>query len=539
VPDQTESLVVLLEPDRSSPATLLQGIRRSKGPLLLVLPPDGLESFSEDNKHRFFREAKALNSDRRLILATKEKNSRFTAQVYGWEVIGSLKKLRALLGDHAVSTDAQRVFSPVSWRQGIRTKLQSVGLLAVPRSRIWALFICSLVAFLYVFFRLLPSAEVRIWPSQEAENFTTNIYLHGSGAVLPVPGERVRTLPLIRLTVRLHKSMTYDQISKNFTGTNARMYVVVFNDADEQYSLRKNTRIINQAGMRFRIQDDLILAPHSKQEVLAIADPIDQYGEVLGERGNVPANVKWDFPGLSERERTFVYARNEKSASGGTTSYETILTKEDIEGSKVRAGARQRLEQELLIIAKEQVDEEMKSRNQLNGTHFTQLRYDELTKIVYKDFALSEVFVGQSVSTIPLEGSIDYTVILYDESAVLNLLKDEVLLRVPNGREVVASSLSLENMNIHVIAPWDDDLNWVKVTADLTYEQRYVLDPITPSGAKFAKQIRDSVIGKTVSEAYRILKNLPEVSRVEIHVWPPWAFTLPDIGTNIAITQMY
>jgi hypothetical protein len=136
-----------------------------------------------------------------------------------------------------------------------------------------------------------------------------------------------------------------------------------------------------------------------------------------------------------------------------------------------------------------------------------------------------------------VQGSIEYTVILYDEDALLTLLKDEVYKRVPPGKVVVESSLVKENMDLNVIPPWDDDFQWVKITADLTYSERYVISPITPNGARFGKYVRDNVAGKTATEAERILKNLPEVERVEISVWPPWSFTLPAIGGNIAIKE--
>jgi len=538
MPEAEAMFTVSIVQEQTSGPALLGIVRRTAGPFLLVVPGQALDYLPDKELGGFLLEARALHSDRRLVLATKDRRVLDAAQSHGWQTVTTVKQMKLLLGSHASAAEALRAFSPVSWRRDIRSRLQSVGLLSLPKLRIWVLFLLSIGAFLYVFFRLLPSAEIRIWPNQETENFTTNVYLRASGAVLLVPGERVRVLPLQRLTVKLDRTITYDQISKNFTGTNAQMMVTVFNDSDERYSLRKKTRLVNQAGMRFRLQRDVILEPHTKQEIPAVADPLDQYGEVLGKRGNVPAMIKWDFPGLTEKERSLVYVRNEKPAEGGATSYVNLLTKEDVEGSASHPGARYRLEQELLMVAKQQVEEERINRNNLDGTHFVQLKYDELTKVSFRDFSLSESFIGQNVTSIPVRGGIEYTVILYDENELLELLKEEILKRVPGERMVVPASLTKENMNIHVIAPWDDDLQWVKITADLTYNQRYVLNPITPSGAKFGKFIRDSVAGKTSSEAYRVIKNLPEVSKVEINLWPPWAYTLPKIGANIAIMEM-
>lgn len=531
------SLTILLVPEHPTASQLLGSVRRIAGTVVLVSSPDGLKELSTEHLSQFFKEAKALNPDRKLVLAAKDPHARGIAIRFGWETLQNLKQLKPVLKGQKGEAEALRSFSPVTWRQDIRSRLQSVGLLTLPKVRIWLLLGLSVAVFFFSFFRLLPSAEIRIWPDQETGSFTTNVFLTASGAELPVPVDRVRSLPLELLTVSISRTITYDQISKNFTGKNAKMTATVFNDSDEQYSLRAGTRLINQAGMRFRLLDDLILPAHSKTDARTEADPIDQYGEVLGKRGNVPAGVKWDFPGLSEKERTLVYARNEKPATGGDTSYVNMVSIEDIEGTKNHPGARQTLERELLAVAKQQVEEERLSRNKVFGTHLVQLNREELTKTVYKDFDLSSNFIGENVTTIPIQGSIEYTVILYDENDLLELLKQEVLSRVPADKTVVPSSLVKENMDLNVIAPWDDDFKWVKITADLTYTDRYVINPITPSGAKFGKYIRDNVAGKSVPEAYRIIKNLPEVDSVEISVWPPWAYQLPEIGNSIAITE--
>ncbi len=531
------TLSVVIAPEVPTASSLLGSVRRIAGMVLLVGSPEGFKDLSSEQLSSFFREAKALNADRRLIVAVKDQRVRSLATSCGWETMQTLKQLRPMVKGQPNEAEAIRSFSPVSWRQDIRSRLQVVGLLSLPKLRIWGLLSVSIGVFLFVFFKLLPSSEIHIWPNQETGSFTTNVYLVASGAVLPVPADRVRVLPLRLLTVHITRTLTFDQVSKNFTGKNATMTITVFNDSAEKYSLRKGTRLTNQAGMRFRLNDDLIMEPHTKTPAIANADPIDQYGEVVGDRGNVPAGVKWDFPGLTEQERKLVYARNDKPASGGSTSYVNLLTDEDVYGSVRHPGAKQRLEQELLTVAKQQVEEERIGLNKLNGTNLVLLQREELTKIVYKDFDLSEAFIGQNVASIPISGSIDYTVILYDEDELLSLLKEEVLLRVPPDKTVVLGSLTKDNMDLNVIAPWDDDFKWVKITSDLTFTQRYVISPITPNGAKFGKYIRDNVVGKTLSEANRIIKNLPEVDRVDIKIWPPWSFQLPTIGSSIAIIE--
>ncbi len=527
----TTDITVLVAREHYTAKSLSAAVRRSQGALLLVLPPTGLPQMKDDKIAGWLKELRALHADRTLILATKNDGINAAAREQGWQVVDTLKQLKMLVAKHESRAEALRVFSPVSWRQDIRSKLQFVGLLSLPKMRIWLLFGTSILVFLYVFLRLLPSAEIRIWPNQEVENFTMNVYLAASGSTLPVPPERVHVLKLYPITVHTERTITFDQISKDFTGQNAKLPLTVINDSDEQYSLRKGTRFVNQAGMQFRLPYDLIMPSKTKQEVMALADPLDQYGEVVGARGNVPAGVRWDIPGLSDKERQVVYGRNEKPGTGGSTSYVTRVKPDDI---KI---ARAKLEQELLAAAKAQADEDRASFNQVGSAGLTQLRYDELTKITYTDFDLSEAFIGQNVASIPIHGTIDYTVLLYDETKLLGMLKDQVLSRVEANKIILEDSLVRENLSIHVIPPWDDNLLWVKVTADLSYGQRYILSPLTPTGARFGKYIRDSVAGKSVEDAYRIIKNLPEVSKAQVTLWPPWAGNLPSIGSSIIVTE--
>ena len=181
--------------------------------------------------------------------------------------------------------------------------------------------------------------------------------------------------------------------------------------------------------------------------------------------------------------------------------------------------------------------EEMADRNKMLGMTLVPLKYDVLTRIEYQNFKLSEDFIGQNISSIPVEGDIAYTVLLYDNAALLKMMKSEILSHVSSDKTIIEQSLDIENLDIRIVPPWDDDFRWVKITADLTYNEKFILSALTPAGAMLGKNIRDSVAGKSVTDAERIIKNLSEVSHVQISLWPPWNKTLPTIPSNIAIVE--
>ena len=149
--------------------------------------------------------------------------------------------------------------------------------------------------------------------------------------------------------------------------------------------------------MIFKTLEPLNIPPGGEITVRTKADDLDLYGEIIGERGNVPAGVRWEFPGLAPEERLLIYGENMAEAKGGTTSYRTVLSQGDLNLAK------KRLEQELLATAKQLVDEERTLRNMGSDGGLEMLYYEELTKIEFRDFVLPTQFLNEAVTSIPVE----------------------------------------------------------------------------------------------------------------------------------------
>ncbi len=521
-------MVVLLPRAGESWDLLLSRLDREKGKVLLCLPPRDNE-LAADTALRTKVLSKVQEKKAHVVLAAKHPSIVAAARERGITVVDRLRQLRTLLKDHPQLDEVVRLFSPHYWRQELKTRLQRMGLLALPTLRIYLLMGVSMLLFLFVVLRLLPSADIRVWPRQEPVTHTVNVFLTASGAEVGLP-PKVQKLPLQSLKVTIHHATTFNDISKQFIGTSAKLAMTVVNKTTEQYGLKKGTRFVNQAGMVFLIDRAVVVEPGTKQTVPATAADLDLYQKIIGDRGNVPAGLQWEIPGLPQEVRALVYGTNAAPGKGGTTGYRTVLQKQDIEIAK------KRLEQELLAAAKQQIEED---RRAWVAEHPDQdlelLSYDELTRTYYDGFALPLEFVGQSVTSVPLEGTIAFRMFAYDKKALLGLLRQELLSHIRQGKEVQEDSLSDEHLDVRVIA-YSDDLTWIKLTVELTGTQQYILDPLSVDGALFAKRVREQVAGTGKDEALRILRNLPEVDRVEIAIWPPWTKTLPDIGSSIGVT---
>lgn len=404
------------------------------------------------------------------------------------------------------------------------------GFLSLPRLRVFALVGVSILLFFFVVGRLLPSAEVRVWSREEAVSHTANIFLVSSGALAAVP-HRARVLSLISLPVTLRKTVTFDQISKKFIGTSAEVPMTIVNMSTEEYFLRKGTRFTNQAGVVVRLLESVRIPAGGTSRVRTKADDHDVYGEIIGERGNALAGLKWEIPGLSAEERRRVYGENLQAGTGGTTLYNTVLRAEDLQA------AQRMLEQELLTAAKQMAEEERVLWNAKEEQGWLEiLYYPELTRMAYDGIVLPRQFIGEEVRTIPIEGRITYTVLAYDAQALLDLLSRELKTHVRAGREILQDTFQRDRLTVHVI-DYADDLSWVKLTVDLHGKERYTLDPFSPAGIAFGRKVRESIAGLSFHDALQILRNMPEVQRAEISLWPPWQRRITTIPSHIALAE--
>ncbi len=528
MPETQPTITVVYRRDDESWVAFARRAREATGEIIVVLTAgDSAFLQHEDERAEFLADLAKIRY--RVRVATRDSVLIREAAAEGITVYDTTRELRKALQGHADQEQALRLFSPQVWRQQWRSHLQHIGLLSLPKFRIWVLGGLSLVLFLFVILRLLPSAEIRVWPKQETIDYTSNIILALSGSSVKAP-THVRTLPLIPFTVQLRSSLLFKDISREFIGTSASVKMTIINKSDEEYRLKKGSRLVNQAGMVFKIDRTISVAAHGTGSVLAKAGDQDLYGEDIGERGNVPAGLKWDFSGLHPEEREVVYAENRSPATGGRSASRRVLQSKDLQI------AQELLKQQLSVRAKELVQEQRALYMQEHpGSLIELMEKEDVIKKSFTGVVLPLHLLGKPVDSAPVEGTLVYTVYGYDTNAVLGMLRTDSAEHVSDGMRVLTESFIPERMRVYII-DYDDNLAWIKITADLLGLQEFVLDPLTPVGARFGKKVRETAANLPVGEAARVIRNMQEVDKVEIHLWPPWGRRLPEIPSHILLT---
>jgi hypothetical protein len=498
-------------------------------PILIIFPKQWNQKVTARSRIEFFTELAPYG--KRVTIAGHDRVLLVSSSERGLSTIETRDQMRRFLRGHPDQKKALRHYSSEKWQEWLSFGVSRLKILSVHRVSVTLLCIASGLLFLTVLFVALPSARIRIWPRLSLVSHTANVMLVSSGAVLELKPKN--ELPLIAIQSDIHRALTFNEISKKFMGENAEVEMTIINEADEPYSFRAKTRLANQAGMVFRTLESVTIPAATLIEpgvvrVQARAMSHDLYDQIVGERGNVPAGLKWEILGIPLEERILVYARNTEAAVGGKTAYGTELRERDLELAK------KQLEQELLREAKVRTEERVEELQEETGEHHVVLQYDVLTAQAFSGFVLPTDLIGESPSSIPVEGAFSYRVLSYSKDALLQILLPGLLQHVEDGQELIETSVMMEGISVHVIE-YDDDLAWVKITAELTGKQRAILSVVSATGRAFGERVRDAIRGKSVQEAERIIQNFPEVDRVEVKVWPPWRRGLPSLVSNIVL----
>ncbi len=527
MPETPPSISVVYRRDDESWVAFARRARETAGEIIVVLTAgDSAFLQHEDERAEFLADLAKVRY--RVRIATRDATLVREAKAEGLTVFATTRELRSVLKGNPDLGQALRLFSPQVWRQQWRSHLQKIGLLSLPKFRIWILGGLSVILFLFVIFKLLPSADIRVWPKQETIDYTSNIVLVLSGASSLAP-THVRTLPLIPFTVNLRSTLVFKDISKEFIGTSASVRMTIINKSTEEYRFKKGSRLVNQAGMIFKLDRTISVPAQGTGSALAKAGDQDLYGEDIGARGNVPAGLRWEFLGLHPEERLLVYAENKVPATGGTSASRRVLQSKDLQV------AQELLKQQLSVRAKELIEEKKALYMQEHpGSRVDFLEKDDVIKKTFTGVVLPLSLLGKPVESAPVEGTLIYTVYGYDNQAVLDMLKTDSAEHVSDGMRVLPESFIPERMRVYII-DYDDNLTWIKITADLLGLQEFVLDPLTPVGARFAKDVRETAAGLSKVDAARVIRNMQEVDKVEIRLWPPWSRRLPEIPSHISL----
>lgn len=399
------------------------------------------------------------------------------------------------------------------------------------RHALVSLIIVSLLILVTITYIALPGATIALTPKSDVIETHVNVTLadiESNRAELDT--HPVNTIPSYTMVKRIQKVFTYSATGKDFKGTNSTGTITILNESDHSWPLVAKTRFQTGDGLVFRITNPVVVpqatadAP-GKLDVTVVADELDNYGQVVGERGNIQPS-KFFLPGLSAENQKKLYAESTQPFSGGSTVVIQIITAEDIEA------ARAKMESDLKNAAEAELQAYVKDRNDSQKTNLELLKGGSAIETSNPVIEIPAGLEDQKLESFEVHGEIVASGIAYNRDDLLSILKTELKLKKNPQKRLY--KIDEESLSYRIVDN-DKSSKKIKITATIKGVEEYEISPDKENGQRLIKKIKEHILGKEVLEAELYIQNLPEIDKVVIESWPAWSPTIPSIPDNIKI----
>jgi len=416
----------------------------------------------------------------------------------------------------------------------------------------------AVIFFFLVVYVAVPSSTIYLTPASNILETTVNILLANpdeqpelfrnpsSHAIVAKPIE-----------IEFEKTIIFPTTGKVFTGANARCNLKVVNNRTSPWTLVARTRFIDATGVIFRIRDD-VEVPAARFDVVrdeegnasrekvpgtlvvsAESDEKDENGNIIGARGNLPANTIFTLPGLSEFNQTLLTASNEMPCRGGVTEFYNVATEEDLEASQEKIVAEMESSARQYLI--DFVDgENVKRVEQKDEMAYISpvVLFDDARAITYEVIETTlppDLKAEDRTDEFSVAGKMKVKGLAYEQQSYYELLEQGLLSKVHPDK--VLEDVDNDSVTYQIVYSDSDleDLSMVKISVTVRGLEEYNFDPRSDQGQEIIEQIMNYIPGKTKSETSYFISNLEEIQKAHISIWPFWKNTLPERTSAITI----
>ncbi len=404
-------------------------------------------------------------------------------------------------------------------------------LVAPNRQALVSLVVVSLIILLTITYIALPGATIKITPKSDILSTSVNVTLANLDANrIELDTHPIHEIPSYLITTTIKRPITYIATGQNFQGENAKGTITVINASDNDWPLIPKTRFQNKDGLVFR-STSYTNVPSRKNNVNGTidipveADPIDAYGNVIGDRGNIGAS-NFFLPGLSADNQKKLFAQSNGTMTGGKTIVTKFITKDDI------TAAQAKINDDLKNSAQAELQSMVSKRNDAEKNNLVLLVGNNSIQIGQSKITIPPNLENQKLDSFDIQGEVTATGIAYNRDELLGILRSELKRNQNPEKRLVHID---ENSLTYRIVESDQNTKKVKITATIKGIEEFEISPEKENGARLIKTIRDHVTGKSIREARDYILNLPEVNKASVDSWPAWAPNMPNVPDNINV----
>lgn len=399
----------------------------------------------------------------------------------------------------------------------------STFMMPAPGKRIINLFFgVAALVFIIIAYFVLPTVTISITPEIKVEKPLDRITLadneKNSAEIALSNGDMVATYPI---STEVELTKTYQSTGVSSKGNNASGQLTIHNDGGATQLLIARTRFRSPDGIIFRIQNAVSVPAKGTIDAVVTADPIDEKGQVSGDKGNIDANTRFTLPALKGEYKDLMYGINAQPFTGGTTEEIRIVDTKDTES------ATKDIVDQLKNIATQKLQERLDQENNSQRKSLAMFNNDKTLKI---EILASEIKDGVKASDVKESfqayGKIRVSTIVFDRRDIMKVLDRKLSsLLSPDLR---IASYDLSNMELQFVEQ-DTRTGKIKVNTTMPYRLEYSFQ------ADFSERIKNQIIGMSLSDTEKYLNSLESIAEAKVQAWPFWVNTIPGLKSNIHI----
>jgi hypothetical protein len=331
---------------------------------------------------------------------------------------------------------------------------------------------------------------IKVNSKPQEDNFSVTV---ASGASIDSARSRI---PGDEVTAQVEDSAQTNTTGIKKTGTNAKGEIKVLNWTTSKVTFAKSTVIISKNGVKFLIDDQVEVA--SRSASLPGEANTNATAQEFGSSNNLDSGVDFTFQKYDE---LLYSAKSSSSLAGGEEKQITVVSKDD----------QAKIEKSLLASLTDKAKSAL--REKLSGQ---ELKDDAIDiKVTKKQF---DKDIDQEASQVKIDMEVEAKALIYDQQILKTLLSQKT--QDTQGANLEANAENIDILDLTVKKNKDSLL--------LTGKYRANLVPIISQDDLKAK-----IAGKNTKEARSIIKEIPEVSDIEVK-FSPNLFLFSQLPKNTA-----
>jgi hypothetical protein len=342
-------------------------------------------------------------------------------------------------------------------------------------------------------------AEIKIWPKINEKSLSQNIIVDAAQKNVDVA---LKVIPGQILQEERTVSQEFSATGETTEGQKASGKVRIYNNySTSPQTLIKNTRLISSEGKLFKTTAKVIVPGgtyDAKGKFQSGSIDVGVLADQAGDDYNIEPST-FSIPGfVGTAKYTAFYGKSTAAMSGGMLGKVAQILKNDLDSAKETVKQK----------ALEEIKDSLRGKMAADSVLFDGAIYQEILA------ASSSLPAGAIAKNFTYQIKINTKAIVFSETDLKNLAMSLITVGLMPDEKIKSDSLNL------VYNFYSFDLNSNKMILE-TAPSAKVYSSIDENS--FARNLA----GKNLNDAKNLINSRPEISKVQIRLWPFWANSLP------------